>query len=288
MLFFGIMQDQPELHALAGELAVAQGAHAGENGTDADAAKVGPRLAALLPIPDHLLEVGHQQVNRRLQVLRAAIAIAVRTGLEVIVGRRPLARTRSGAVQILSPEQELDRVIPGRDIGLDPARLVETADHLRRQLRQVDALAVDLKRRARNDIGCIETVLVALGAVGGIDIVDQPLIQRPGVHPALPVVHDRVAEPERFGLLVGWPCGLVRSTCRVQRGRTRRRKQRIHRHVQGLGSRQRILVSSEGDVGIGFKDSLGRRAKSRSCRNAQQEGRVQSHPHVVPHETPSA
>ncbi len=51
----------------------------------------------------------------------------------------------------------------------------------------------------------VELVEVVLGAIGGGDVVDQAFVERPGVHPAFPLVDDEVAEAERFGLHVGHP-----------------------------------------------------------------------------------
>jgi hypothetical protein len=76
-------------------------------------------------------------------------------------------------------------------------------EELGRQLRSVDILAVDLDRLVGNDVGDVKRVLVALGAVGGVDIVDQAFVERPGIHLAFPIVDDRVAEAVDFRLLVG-------------------------------------------------------------------------------------
>ena len=96
----------------------------------------------------------------------AAVAIAAGAVLEVIVGVGPLAGARAGAVQILAPEQEFDGVIAGRDIGFDAAGFLQRAgEEFRRELRGVDVLAVDLDRLVGDDIGGVERVLVALGAV---------------------------------------------------------------------------------------------------------------------------
>ena len=47
--------------------------------------------------------------------------------LGVVVGRRPIAGARAGPVQVLSPEQELDRVIAGGDIRLDVIGFLQRA-----------------------------------------------------------------------------------------------------------------------------------------------------------------
>jgi hypothetical protein len=53
---------------------------------------------------------------------------------------RPVAGPRFGAVGVLAPEQELDRVIAGGDIGLDAGGLLQLAF----QQRLVDLGGVDL------------------------------------------------------------------------------------------------------------------------------------------------
>ena len=68
-------------------------------------------------------------------------------------------------------------------------------------MRGVDILAVDLDRLVGDDVGDIKRVLVAFRAVGGVDIVDQAFVQRPGVDLAFPVIDDRVAEAIDFRLL---------------------------------------------------------------------------------------
>ena len=94
-----------------------------------------------LPVGDHLLEVGDQQVGRRGQICGAAVAIAAGAVGGVVVGVGTLAGARPGAVQVLAPEQELDGVVAGRDIGLDVAGLLQRAgQELRRDLRGVDLL----------------------------------------------------------------------------------------------------------------------------------------------------
>ena len=110
-----------------------------------------------------------------------------------------------------------------------------------------------------DDVGGVERVLVALGAVRRRDIVDQPLIERPGVDLALPGIDERVAEAEHFRLLIGdarrLPCVLGGG----QRRLARARDQGIYGGVERLGGREGIPVSRKGDVGVGLEDiGLGR------------------------------
>ena len=103
-----------------------------------------------LPVADHLLEVGDQQVASRPSDRRARRSqLPCVQFVSVVVGGGPLAGARAGAVQILAPEQEFDGVIAGRDIGLDAAGLLQRAgQELRRDLRGVDLSC----RRSRIDL----------------------------------------------------------------------------------------------------------------------------------------
>src|SRR3546814_16180675 len=74
---------------------------------------------------------------------------------------------------------------------------------LRIDLGGVDRRRTQAHRPVRDDVGRVERIAVRLGAVSAVvHIVDQALVERPGVHLALPVVDDRVAEPEYLRLLV--------------------------------------------------------------------------------------
>ena len=99
-------------------------------------------------------------------------------------------------------------MISGGDIGLDLIDLVQgLCQQRRRDLRCIDRPAADRQSFVGNHIGIVERVLVRLAAVAGSGVVDQPLIERPGVHLPLPLVHDLIAEAVGFGLLIGVPRG---------------------------------------------------------------------------------
>ena len=86
------------------------------------------RGAVCLPVADHLLKVGDQQVGGRLQILRRGGRNCRRCSCaSVVVGGGTLAGARAGAVQVLAPQQEFDGVIAGGDIGLDAAGLLQRA-----------------------------------------------------------------------------------------------------------------------------------------------------------------
>ena len=103
------------------------------------------RDAVSLPVADHLLKVRDQQVRGCRQILGAAIAIAAGAVGGVVVGVGARASASSGAVQVLTPQQEFDRVVAGRHIGLVVAGLLQRArQESRRELGGVDFRAVDL------------------------------------------------------------------------------------------------------------------------------------------------
>ena len=220
------------------------------------------RGAVRLPVADHLLEVRDQQVGCGRQVLGAPIAIAAGAVGGVVVGIGALAGAGPGAVQVLAPQQEFDRVVAGRDIGLDVAGFLQRArQQLRRDLRGVDLGAVDLDRRVGDDVRRIQRVLVGLRAVAPGDIVDQAFVERPGIHAAFPIVDDRVAEAVDLGLLIGRPRRLPGRARRVQRVGRRLGDQRVDRLVEQLGRGERILVFGERDVGIGRDHRLAGRCR---------------------------
>ncbi len=207
VLLLRIVEDEAELHALAGEFAIRERAEAGEDDGEAGLVLLGQhRLAGLAlggPIVGHLLEVGDQEISRGLEVGGAALAIAAGAVLGVVVAGGALAGAGPGAVQVLAPEQEFDGVIAGGDVGFDAARLLQALQQLRRDLRGVDGLLADADLGVGDHIGGVERVLVRLLAIAlGVDIVDQPLVERPGIHLALPVIDDGVAEAIALGLLV--------------------------------------------------------------------------------------
>ena len=171
-------------------------------------------------------------------------------------------------------------MVARRHIGLDAAGFLQrAAEELRRDGRRVDRLAVDGDGGVGDDIGGVETVLVGLGAVGRIDIVDQTLIERPGIHPALPVVDDGVAEAEGFRLLVPRTRRTPRIARRVQRRIARRCDQRLDGGVERPGRGERVLVAGERDVGIIGEDvgirRLGGKRRRRQRAGAQHQAQSQ-------------
>ncbi len=113
LLVLGLVGDG---HPLAGELAARQGADAAEDvaappapdrrGTRCGSAPSGAHWSATE------VEVVDQQLGRQLEVGRPPLGVGVRR----VVGDRPCARAVGG--QVLTPEQELDGVPAGRDVGL--------------------------------------------------------------------------------------------------------------------------------------------------------------------------
>ncbi len=68
---------------------------------------------------------------------------------------------RAWAVQVLTPEQELDRVVTGRHIGLDAAELMQrVGEQLLGDGAGIDGLAREGEARAGDDVGAIAGVLL--------------------------------------------------------------------------------------------------------------------------------
>ncbi len=143
MLLLGIVQQQAKLHAFAGQFAIGQRAHAGQDRRDAGIGSPSSRPLRAAPsarqLADHLFEVGDEQVGGGGQILGAAVAIAAGAVGRVEIGVGAVAGAGLGAVQVLAPEQEFDGVIAGGDIGFDVAGFLQRArQEFRRDLRGID------------------------------------------------------------------------------------------------------------------------------------------------------
>ena len=149
-------------------------------------------------------------------------------------------------------------MIAGGDIGLDAAGLLQrVGQQLLGDLAGVELLAADGERGVGDDVGGVELVLGRVGAVGRPDIVDQPLIERPGIHPAFPVVDDGVAEAEGLGLHVGHarrdPGGA--GSAQIFLGRLG--EQRIDGELERVRGRRGVFIGRLGEIGIGLEHVLG-------------------------------
>src|SRR6476620_4071998 len=102
MLLLGIVDHQPELHALAGKLAIRETAEPGEDRGEAVLDGLA-RLAAGGPLRCHPGKVVDQQIGGGVEILRAAVAMAASAFLDVVVARRAIAVAWSGTVQVLAP-----------------------------------------------------------------------------------------------------------------------------------------------------------------------------------------
>src|SRR4029078_8324951 len=148
MLLLGIVDHQPEFHALAGKLAIRETAEPGRDRGEAGLGRAVldglAHLAAGGPLRCHPGKVVDQQIGGGVEILRAAVAMAASAFLDVVVARRAIAVAWSGTVQTLPPEQNLGGVIAGGDISLDAASLLElVGKQLLGDLRRVQLLAAD-------------------------------------------------------------------------------------------------------------------------------------------------
>ena len=172
-------------------------------------------------------------------------------------------------MQVLAPEQELDRVIADGDVLLDVERLLQAAQELAVDDRGVDLLRPDLELLVGDHVQPVERVLVRALAVALGHVVDQALVERPGVHLALPVVDDGVAEPEALGLLVGHP-GREPGLLRRRLGGLRRVGQEgVDGRLQPLPGGQRVVIHGRRHVAIGREH---RRSADGGTGGARQPG----------------
>ena len=160
----GIVDHQPELHALAGKLAIRETAEPGHDrgqpGFVAVLLEGLARLAARRPLRRHPGEIVDQEVGGGVEILGAPVAMAVGAVLDVVVAGRTIAVAGTGAVQILTPQQKLDGVVAGGDIGLDAARLLQrVGEQLLGDGAGVELLAADGQRGVGDHIGDVELVL---------------------------------------------------------------------------------------------------------------------------------
>ena len=155
------------------------------------------------------------------------------------------------SVEVLTPQQELDRVIASGNICLHTVRFMQRLrQKLRRDRGGVDICAGQVERRAGHDIQSGKLILIRWTAIRRIHIVDQTFIQGPGIYFAFPVINDWIAETVHFSLLVGHaggkPC--VSRCGQIFCGGICH--QYIHSYLQALRRDQAIAVFRGGDIGV--------------------------------------
>ena len=174
-------------------------------------------------------QMNQQQIRRRSQVIRPPIGVGV---VGII-----LRRTAAGAVfvQILPPEQELNRVPAGRNV-LFPALFVQRLDqggvNHRKLLRVVD----NPRRRVARHI-------VDIG------FVHRPGIQQP-LRPILLVVNGAAVKPESLGRPVIVPSDQPSPLRRLQRRRRRIRQENVNGDIHRPRRRQTLAVQRINPVGV--------------------------------------
>ncbi|MCY1361030.1 hypothetical protein D9M69_476810 [compost metagenome] len=173
-----------------------------------------------------------------------------------VVGVRTLAGARVGAVQVLAPEQELDGVVAGGDVGLGAAQFVQLGEFLAGDFGDVDLVFADLDLGVGDDVGLGGRVALGLGGAVG-DVVDQAFVQRPGVELAFPVVDHGVAEAEHLGLHVRHAGGQPGFAGGVQGVGAGVGEQRVDRGLQGLAGGGGVVEDVVGEVGVVGDHGLG-------------------------------
>ena len=158
-------------------------------------------------------------------------------------------------------------MVTGRHVGLDAAELVQRIGEQRLgDGPGIDGLAGEGEARAGNHVGPVSGILLRLRAVARRHVVDQAFVEGPGIHLALPVVDDGVAEAVDLALLVG--------DARRPPYRARIREvllsrvgdELVHRALQVARGDQRVLVYGVRQVGVVREHVALRRLSERGCR----------------------
>ncbi len=207
----------------------------------------------------------------RYSARRAQLPLVQFLGSKSVAGRAP--RAGAGAVQILTPKQELHGVIAGGDIRLHAAGLLQVVgEQFLGEFRGVERLAADGERDILDDVGDVEFVLGQLVSVSRGDVIDQALVEGPGIHPALPVIDDGVAEAVGLGLHVrnagGDPGGA--GAAQIRLGRLG--NEGVDRELECLGGVEGILVSGLRDIRVVLQHVLGRVGRGRCETEAKRQG----------------
>ena len=177
-------------------------------------------------------------------------------------------------------------MIAGGDVRLDGVGLLQRVLEQRgRDLGGVDLAAGEREARVGDDVQRRVGVLVGGAAVARVDVVDQALVERPGVHLALPLVDDGVAEAVDLGLLVGHPASSQRGAGGGESFRRGLGDQRVDRRGEPLRGGERVAVARLGDIGIGVDDCglfLGRGRHPRRGREDRRGGEQSGQSHLNP------
>ncbi|MNF70020.1 hypothetical protein D3C84_519190 [compost metagenome] len=197
-----------------------------------------------------------------------------------VVGGRTVASARAGAVEVLAPEQEFDRVVAGGDVGFGTAQLVEAGEFFRGDVFDVDLVFADLNFGVGDDVGGGARVTQSV-LVGFVDVVDQTLVQRPGVNLTFPIVDDGVAEAEHFALQVRNARGDPGSLGGFQGVGVGLGEEGVNGGLQGFRGGFGVAVNGEDHVGVvcdhslggGFVDFTGSGRRRRRCGGAGGWGR---------------
>ena len=256
VLVFGGVSFQGDLHALAGQFAEGQAAHAEEHFAQAVLGRLCFQLGAVvightgLPLTGHVVEVGDQQGSGRFQVAGAAVAVAAgaTVTLNEIAGRA-LTCTWVAAVEVLTPKQEFDGVVAGGDVGFGAAQFIQAGQQFRGDGAGIQLVFTDLDLRVGDDVGGGAGVAEGMRVVAG-HVVDQAFIQGPGIELAFPVVDHAVAEAEHFTLHVRHASGQPGAAGGAEGGFARRGQQGVDgalQHFAGAGS---IVEHRRGEGGV--------------------------------------
>ena len=167
-------------------------------------------------------------------------------------------------------------MIAGGDVRLDAVGALQLAQQLGRDLPGVDDIGADPELGAGDDVGGVERILLAFLAIErGVDIVDQPLVEGPGIHLAFPVVDNGISEAKTLALHVGHARLLPGVARRAERAVVRVGEEGVDGGLQLLRCGQRVLVHGECDIAVGvdYRRRLGRRRTRRRNGSARRQRR---------------
>ena len=219
--------------------------------------------ARALPPGCQLLAISARSSTRRSVVTLRNVARRSQLSVGAVLGREvgegAVAGAGAGAVEVLAPEQELDGMPAGGDVGVRPHRRVElVAQEIGRDLRGVDRLLAEAQRRRADQVGGKEGVVVRGLAIGSlVDIVDETLVEGPGVHVAFPVVDDGIAEAIGLGMHVPGASVDPSLARRIERGLGGRGDERGDRFLQPEARGVGVAIGGGRDVRIGGDDRFG-------------------------------
>ena len=171
-----------------------------------------------------------------------------------VVRSRALSGAAIEAVQVLTPQQEFNRMVSRGHVGLRASDFVQLRQQVRGQAGSIDRRAANIDFRAGNNVCCSALVAQFVLVAIFLYVINQAFVQRPGIQLPFPVINHGVTKAEHLGLLIGHPGsqpGLFR-LFQVFFGRAF--QEGVYCAVEGLRGGQRVFEIRMGQVGVVFHD----------------------------------